>query len=326
MPTLDLQAYLAEFPAVCKKKFGRTYNFRHLERDFEQVGAGQRWLAARDVVKLFDPNNTPFARYWPKPTEKELDAMLKAQRLMLAPMPPHPLELVQKLLAVLHNTGVVSIILRFACPERFGIFSTPVLHLVQVQRPKTAELYLAYCEELDRWRQHFRMASVAETEMALWTFHELTSTPTVDVNGDRARQQFEGDVWVQRRRVAQVLRPFLNRYGALELARILTEEDPNLAGKIAGEEYERLLRVAARRFYPAVELKEGWAKSIIDRLGNDGHITLEQLALLHRIWEIRNHAVHATSRPSSEEVESMVNCIEAVCVPWEKYASKGMKR
>jgi len=55
------------------------------------------------------------------------------------------------------------------------------------------------------------------------------------------------DIWIQRRRAAQVIRPFLRRYGRLQLAHILLEEDPAIAGKIAAEEYERLLNIASRR-------------------------------------------------------------------------------
>ena len=47
--------------------------------------------------------------------------------------------------------------------------------------------------------------------------------------------------------VGQALRPFFKKYGPLELGRILVEEHPKLAGKVAGEEYERRLRDIARR-------------------------------------------------------------------------------
>ncbi|MBZ5514239.1 MAG: hypothetical protein LAN62_05240 [Acidobacteriia bacterium] len=62
MSNFDLQAYLSRFPEVCRKKFGRLYNFRALEKDFDQLRAGKRWLVARDVLKLFDPGRTPFVR------------------------------------------------------------------------------------------------------------------------------------------------------------------------------------------------------------------------------------------------------------------------
>ena len=43
-----------------------------------------------------------------------------------------------------------------------------------------------------------------------------------------------------------MIRPFFRRYGRLRLAQILLDEDPIVAGKIAAEEYERLLGIASQ--------------------------------------------------------------------------------
>ena len=69
----DLKYYLERFPEVCRQKFGRTYSFRALEKKFEPLCTGNRWLAAKDVLNIFDPTATPFGRYWTRPNEKELD-------------------------------------------------------------------------------------------------------------------------------------------------------------------------------------------------------------------------------------------------------------
>lgn len=311
-----LQDYLARFPEICRKKFGRTYSFRALEKDYEQLRTGKRWLVARDVLKIFDPARTPFARYWQKPNEKELDQALKSQHLSLAPLPTDSREVVERLLGVIHNTGITSLVLRFVHPERFGIFSTPVVNLLQLHRPTTVELYLAFCEELREWQEHFHLATVAETEMALWAYHELVRGPELTSEAEQARHEFDADVWIQRRRIAQALRPFLEKYGALELARILLEEHPKLAGKIAGEEYERLLRRAARQCGVRLGVK-GSVEILFDRLEHDGRISLEEKTLLRRTWETRNAAVHAEAGLTPEEVEVMIDTIERICLSWD---------
>lgn len=288
MAVFSLQPYLERFPEVCKLKFGRTYDFKKLEREFVHLGRGDRWLTATDISKLFDPDLTPFERYWPRPAEKSLDELLKRRRVKIGPRPAQPLELVNELLKIFHSTGLISIVLRFAHPDQFGIISSPVIHLLQVQRANTSELFIAYCEELEEWRKHFGIASVAETEMALWTFYQLTDGAVKEKGSAQAQAAFLSDIWVERKRMAQVLPPFLKRHGPLELARIVGYQDPNLAGKIAGEEYERLLRAAAKRFYPHLRLDEGWAKVLLDKLGQDGHITLEEKVSLKRVWEVRN--------------------------------------
>ena len=48
-----------------------------------------------------------------------------------------------------------------------------------------------------------------------------------------AARSLENDLWIQRRRAAHIVGPFLRRHGRLQLARILLDEDHRLAGKIA---------------------------------------------------------------------------------------------
>ena len=318
MPGIELKSYLDCFPEICKQKFGRSYVFRTLEKKFEPLCTGNRWLAAKDVLNIFDPTATPFGRYWPKPNEKELDQVLKKSRLVLGPAPANPRDLVRRALDVLHSIGIVSLVLRFVHPDRFGVFSTPIMNLLQVHRPRTIELYVAYCDELRAWKEHFRLESVADTETALWAYHELVADETRQTDVSSAHAAFDADVWIQRRRVAQVLRPFLRNYGPLELARILVEEEPKLAGKIAGEEYERLLRVAARELCGGMNLNvRGAIEILFDRLAEDGFISIEDKAQLDKAWRVRNAAVHAGRPPDPEQVDNMIDAIERICRPWE---------
>ncbi len=319
MPGFDLKFYLDRFPEVCKQKFGRTYSFRALEKKFEPLCTGNRWLAAKDVLNIFDPTATAFGRYWPKPNEKELDQILKKARLVLGPSPTDPRELVRRALTVLQSIGMVSLVLRFVHPDRYGVFSTPIMNLLQVHRPRTIDLYMAYCDELRAWKEHFGLESVADTETALWTYHELVAGETHAGEISTSHAEFDADIWIQRRRVAQVLRPFLRNYGPLELARILVEEEPKLAGKIAGEEYERLLRVAARELCGGMNLNvRGAIEILFDRLAEDGNISPEDNAQLGKAWKVRNAAVHAGRPPDPEQVENMIDTIERICRPWEQ--------
>lgn len=316
--SLDLKSYLERFAEVCQSKFGQIYDFGRLEKTFAYLRSEHQWLAAKHVENVFDPRNTPFARYWPRPNLKELDQILRQQRVRMSPLPADPRSLIQTLLAVFHNVGTASLMLRFTYPELFGVFSTPVINLLQIQRPRSVDLYLAYCDELRVWQEHFRLRSVAETETALWTYQQLASDERLSGNG------FEQDVWIQRRRLAQVLRPFLKSYGALELARILAEESPKLAGMIAGQEYERLLREAARRFYPSFDTQHNrWADALIDLMVQKGHVALEQKPMLNWIWRQRNKAMHPGEELDAIEVERMIDSVQSICSRWEQRPTKG---
>lgn len=309
----DLKQYAARFDEVTRHRYKQSYDLPALEKDFATLRNGERHLSARDVLKLFDPTRTPYGTFWTKPSQKELDAMLSSARVKLSPVPLDEVAFIDSLVRKFHSIGLVSLILRFVHPDRYGIFSTPIVHLLNVHRPHTSELYVAYCQELRTWREHFGMSSVAGTELALWTYLQIAAEVK---EGEEQVRAFDSEIWIQRRRVSQALSPFLEAYGPLELARILVYLDPNLAGKIAGEEYETRLRVARDIYTPKLPMKMGWAEALLDQLTTIGRISPEENVALREVWKIRNAAVHAGRKPTPEEVEKMIDAVERVCSRW----------
>jgi hypothetical protein len=138
------------------------------------------------------------------------------------------------------------------------------------------------------------------------------------------RREFENDIWIERRHTHHALAPILKNHGPLELARILLPTSAVLAAMIAATEYERLLRVAIRRFYrQTLTPKKGAVEVLLDRLATDGHLSLEHVAELRRIWQTRNKAVHLHEEPTFEEVEVMIDRVELICLLWEKKPGAG---
>lgn len=323
----QLPSFLVRFDQVCQQKFGRTYDLTALETYFRDHATGKRHLTAKDVGKLFNPENTPYGKYWPRPHMKTLDETLRENRTYLSLSGTDPKSLVQSLLSVFHNIGTASLLLRFVHPQQFGIFSTPVINLLLVTRPATIDLYLAYCDELVIWRDHFKMASAAQTETALWAFAESIKLAESDAGAASFKRAFDEDMWIQRERVAQVIRPFFRRYGRLQLARVLLDEDCILSGKIAAEEYERLLNCASLHLHKKpLPSQKGAAPSLVQEMVDKGYIRLEDKTDLDRIWETRNEVVHPLGkRPEREEVDVMIDYIERIAVPWEKLGPKRAK-
>lgn len=313
----SLQVYLDQFDAVCERKFARSYDLTKPEKLLAVLRDGKHQLTVKDVTRVFDPELTPYGNYWPRPPNKVLEDALSRHRIKLAPMPANPSQSIGRLLKVFHNLGTVSLILQFVYPERFAVFSTPVIHLLQVTRPGLVEMYLAYCEELRVWADHFHIPSVAATSTALWTYAEIAKT-VEEPAATKVRREFEEDIWVQRRRAAQVIRPFLRRYGRLPLAHILVEEDAAIAGKIAAEEYERLLNVASLRMYGRpLRREKGAAGQLLADLAARGVVNPSDVAELQLVWEVRNRVVHPHPQTvTSEEVERMIETVERVCQPW----------
>lgn len=255
---------------------------------------------------------------------KTLEETLREKRIYLGLTGTDPKVLVQSLLSLFHNIGTASLLLRFVHPQQFGIFSTPVINLLLVTRPATIDLYLAYCDELVRWRDHFKMASAAQTETALWAFAEYTKLADGDAGATSAIRAFDNDMWIQRERVAQVIRPFFRRYGLLHLARVLLDEDCVLSGKIAAEEYERLLNCASLHLRKRpLTFQKGAAPVLVQELADKGSIRVEDKIDLDCVWKTRNKVVHPLgSRPEREEVEVMIDYIERIASPWERLGSK----
>ena len=314
---LDLPRYLGEFKSVCQTKFDRTYDFGELEKKCLPLREGKRWLVAKDVLLLFDPNETPLARYWGKPDETQLHQALSKRRFSLGPVVKAD-DVVRSLLSIFHNIGQVSIILRFVHPDKFAIFGTPLINLLQVYGANAIQLYASYCQELQKWQEHFKLKTVAETEMALWTFDQMVKRADSPSKAMQLRKQFDEDLWIQRRRAALVLRPFLKNNGPLELAKIIVEEHPKLAGKLGAEEYERLLRVASKKFYRReFPLKSGAAEHLLDQMAKDGYVSVPDKIDLCRVWELRNRVVHPDNSPNETEIEWMLELIERVCLKWD---------
>jgi hypothetical protein len=293
-------------------------SFRLIERNFSQLRDGKRGLAARDVQAIFDPQLTPFAKFWAPPNEKELDRALRGRNLKLGPLQeenPYVLRsTVRDLMALLHSMGIASLVLRFVHPKVYGVFSTPVIDLLRIQRASTLDLYLDYCNELKDWQQNFHLNSVADTEMALWAFAQSVRATQTAEEAKRSRKAFDEDTWVQRRRVKQAILPFLEHFGPLSLAMILVEAEPNLAAMIAGREFERRMKSAAQKFVPFIDLKrDGWLYEVVTELKNRKRLTAQDALELLGVWVKRNIAVHADRTMDDQEVQSMIEKIRDIC-------------
>ena len=104
----------------------------------------------------------------------------------------------------------------------------------------------------------------------------------------------------------------------MKLAKIIVEEYPKLAGKLAAEEYERLLRLASKKYYRReLPLKAGAAEHLLDQMAKDGYVSVPDKVDLCRVWELRNRVVHPVKSPDASEIDWMLELIERVCLKWE---------
>jgi hypothetical protein len=171
--------------------------------------------------------------------------------------------------------------------------------------------YLSYCDELRVWGERFKITdggvpSVGETEKALWVYYEVAYGPERDRDGAVDDQRrFCEDPWVFERRTQNFLRPFLRKCKPLDQARLMAGIDPDLAGKIAGCQFEQLLKRARG---PAED-----SQSMRDRINEFTQKSRRgpRKAELHRIWDLRNDAIHNEGLTSGQALR-MVETVERV--------------
>lgn len=311
---LDLKFYLKRY----YEKMGYPSEaFSAIEKRFVPVREGRKRLTPDDVTLLLHRDNAPFGNYWPEPNKKILDQL--ARKRIPLDCSQGEKDLVTGLLGIVHDIGVTSIILRFVHPDRFGVFSSPVHAVLLVNRMSTLDLYLAYCDELIAYKEKFNLSSVAEVEMAITGLYEIMKGEYGREKSEAAQRAFKEDLWVQRRRAENVVRPFLTDFGQLQLARILLGQDKKLAGMIAGAEYERLLGVRSKNLRGRkLTSAKGACAEFLGWLEDNKEISAFQRRELDQVWNTRCVAVHEfESPPSAAAVERMIDSIEKICSGWE---------
>jgi len=304
--TLDLRSFLAHFPDLV----GGNYNLKKIEKRFEQLRVGERILQTRDVEFIF--SESPYGKWAELPPNSQLELKLQKVRLRFAPLPDRREAIVERLLEVFRSIFTASVILRFVNPTEFGVFSTPVMDLLQVRGPDLATSYVAYCGELRLWQKEFHMESVAETERALWCYHKAIEMQQDPEDLTKAQRLFETSDFVLRRRAFHTMGPLLKKK-RLDLALAISELDPRLSALIAGCEYERLLkRAAAKQMYRPKE-KEWRADPALRTLNLAQGVRID----LDEVWNLRNEAVHGLARLDAISVERMIGHIRRHCGSWD---------
>jgi hypothetical protein len=315
--TFPLREYndVAKYEEVCRKRFGRTYDLQAVVWRFSELCQPGRSLTASDIVALFNPEETHFGHFW-RPAQG-LEEALDNRGLSLARPDGSGKwreHIVAAIFEFLGSVEAVSVLLRCTHPDEFAVYSPPILNLLQLPAQPPVDHYLAYCDELRVWGAHFGTDGVAATDQALWVFYEWAYGPAClkmeSPGGERdalaRRSEFENDRWVRERQAANVLRPFFHKWSTMEQAQCLASIDPNLAGMIAGCEFEQRLK-------QATGLQDEEVPSLIQHFSHavdqDPARRRKVKGRLRRLWKLRNRTVHAQSDLTQADVEAMIAII-----------------
>jgi len=214
---------------------------------------------------------------------------------------------------VLH-IEVVSVILRFICPEEFGVISPPVLSFIHLAPLEdSVKTYERYLEVLRKMRSHYDLTRVADVDMALWSAAHLHTDPAfAALTAEMGRDEDFQEILISNMFEGWGVLGWRSGRRHLLLARTLTKKDYLLAALITARTYEEILLELGHRWgVRASHLKKGQSKtgSLKDALKRR-----RELRTLHtnpedidRWWDWRNDSIHPERQISKRNAELFVS-------------------
>lgn len=160
------------FKLIARTESGSEQNLEEIERRMEHLRLGAP-LRYEDLEVIGDPQYWPFARYWMWPERLQIEKKLATTSGFFKDLPKNEARVVRILTSTFKNIALVSIILRFARPDLYAIYSWPNLKVLRIERGKDAvEEYMNYIKEMRTLKECFGTNSVAEVDKIVWTiFH-----------------------------------------------------------------------------------------------------------------------------------------------------------
>ena len=250
--------------------------------------------------------------YWPR--QEELEENLRAERLNFWNLPGTENVKIERLLDVFRQIELVSVILRFVEPIHYGIMSPPVERILGIgPYPTHVERYQSYLSSIRQLRDdRDQFEQAAQIDMALWVLEvgilkrrleRLLSQAEID----DISCAYEADRQLQAIRVGNLTRQILLDSSRAELAEALLENAVgertliDLAGQLAGIEFERLVGILAHRRVA----DERTLRDMVCEVRPNGDE-------LHVNWRnavrTRNRAIHLRN-PSVNDVRNLIRAM-----------------
>ncbi|MGA2904198.1 MAG: hypothetical protein ABSD98_10230 [Candidatus Korobacteraceae bacterium] len=309
---IDFEAVLRQcstedaYREACKiATHGREFDPDSLEPLWQELRTdARRYLQPSDLDKIFEQGKTVYGYYWRVPKENWDGPGISLHESQCA-KPGWKESIVQKLFARLSRMEVVSVLLSCVYPGGFGVYSPPIMAMLQIPPCAPIQHYLKYCEELQEWGRRFlESENVCTADRAVWVFYQLAYSPASNLKTQLIyRKAHDEDYWIRQRHAKNTLTSYFSDYPPLKQARFLLEIDLYLAGAIAGCEFEARIRdlvPEARRRRLDEDL---W--SIIEYLAvHCGYA--QKKARFHEIRELRNMAIHRSPGLTTQKVTMMI--------------------
>ena len=303
----DLHAQVTEI------RYGRAQNLTGIEKAAARIRSNRR-LTYDDIEKIRDRQiwNADVFGYWPSRTEVE--SILKSAEWDFWNLPKRENKAISSLLLVFRQIELVSVILRFVIPKHYGIMSPPVEKVLGLGPfRRHPERYRVYLKNLREIRDNRGFDTTADVDMALWALQlgvlDNLLADHLPKNEYKALQDgFRRDSKLREIRVGNLTRQIFSDMPRVELAEALLATNVELAGQIAGIEFERSIRLLTQA-RPSDKLRDLVKDRLPDRIREicqDEDESENILAECRRAVYTRNKAVHSYRAPRKEAVEGLI--------------------
>jgi len=309
-----LETCLELFDDITQRYTGQRQDLARLER--ELLPARTHCQVCSSDMKIIEEHTAwNYPQWWPRLSSQFTHSVAlpadfgDAQSKKVA---------IQRLHDALKHIEVISVVLRFLCPEEFGILSPPVaslLNLVPLQNKDEIDYYLRYLSVLADLREHYKVFErIADVDMALWSAAHLFPEHR------SIAEEMHNDDFFREVRLRKLLDGFGRRWGRtdrerLVLAKVLLEHDHVLAALIAGRCYETTVRRIAERLRIGPgnrKLRQGEFGALVDNVSRQREIV--ELPVTHdemkRWQEARDDAVHCTEPVPKGTAEDLISGVE----------------
>jgi hypothetical protein len=318
-----LETFHALLGVATKRRAGRAQDLAKVEEELLQ--GRHEWRVGRRELEIIETSDAwDYPKWWPRMSNQ-------IERPITLPTHIHSEQgkrtAIEALHDVLKNIEIVSVVLRFMCPEEFGIISPPVTSfLCFFPSPSPVDYYSHYLKVLKGFAEHYGVFQrVADIDMALWSAAHLS----LDAAYVPLTEEMRNDEYLLEVRVANLIAGLGRFWRRSEMqriifARVLIEHDHLLGAVIAARVYESVLREMMEYY--------GVLKGVFEKIDLTSVRQLERrsefvsLGLrpteLEELWKLRNEAVHGYLGFTVEKAELLHQGVEKVCRAWRKRNSK----
>ena len=311
----DLHAQVTEI------RYGRAQNLAGIEKAVARIRSSRR-LTYDDIARIRDDKiwNADAFGYWPP--RDEVESILESTEWDFWNLPKREDKAISKLLQVYRQIEPVSVILRFFVPKHYGIMSPPVEKVLGLGPfRRHPERYQAYLKNLRDIRDDRGFDTTAEVDMALWVLQlgvlDNMLADHLPKNEYEALQDgFLRDSKLREIRVGNLTRQIFSDMTRAELAEALLATNVELAGQVAGIEFERSVkRLTRSKPNDKMTLRKLTDDILPDRIRGTFQDKDEFMKLIiecRRAVNTRNNVIHPDRTPRKEAVEGLIRTMKEI--------------